>query len=363
MISNKSKLISACLALLLCIFTSIAAYAGPRFNFAYRITGEIDLKPVQAFDDGAQTFLLMKGSVVPAVFVDAEGKSLMLQVKQRGQYLVIPAIATGITVKFGRLSAKVTYTSTDRPRTVIADDALMRQFSFDVETSAGALDSRSTSNPPTYGATKPLIGDSDVGGFIDRDSLIPFAKGKSTLSKEASIKVMRALTSEESGHAAKVVVTGRDDQVNVEGLGDARAIAIRDFMIAAGVPLDRIVMKHGAARDSDTKIVNSDLVMTWKAKPVSGPKATTSAETILISKWSVKAADGDVKNMLQRWADDAGWRLVWQNAPEIKITGDAELSRDGFVSAADYVLVQSRSRGYRIKAKAFNNKVLVVSGD
>ena len=44
----------------------------------------------------------------------------------------------------------------------------------------------------------------------------------------------------------------------------------------------------------------------------------------------------------------------------LKATGDADLVRNGFVSAADYLLAQARSVGYRIKGRAYNNKVLVV---
>jgi hypothetical protein len=66
--------------------------------------------------------------------------------------------------------------------------------------------------------------------------------------------------------------------------------------------------------------------------------------------------------MLGRWANTAGWKVVWRNAPEIRITGDSELSKVDFLQAADIVISQSKSAGYRIQARAFSNQVLLVEG-
>jgi hypothetical protein len=82
-----------------------------------------------------------------------------------------------------------------------------------------------------------------------------------------------------------------------------------------------------------------------------------------ISSWQMKKSDGDIRSVLQRWADEANWHLIWRNAPLIKVNGDATLMRDGFVSAADYLVSQAQVYGYKIKARAYNNKVLVVAAE
>jgi hypothetical protein len=79
--------------------------------------------------------------------------------------------------------------------------------------------------------------------------------------------------------------------------------------------------------------------------------------------WAVRKVDGTLDKMLARWAKEAGWTLVWQNGPAVAITGDASLSRPDYIQAADYALEQARGAGYRLRATAYSNQVLVVTSE
>jgi hypothetical protein len=78
------------------------------------------------------------------------------------------------------------------------------------------------------------------------------------------------------------------------------------------------------------------------------------------ASWLVLQSDRNVANMLTRWGKDAGWRVLWDGAPEILITGNTKVERGDFLAAADLVITEARSKGYPLKAKAFSDNVLVI---
>lgn len=372
--TNAPRLLTRALPLLFALVAALAAHAGEAFNFSYRSTGENDLKPVQAFDDGERTFLQMKGAVIPVVLASVDGKMTMLQVKNNGQYLVVPAITNQLTLQFANLSAKVTYTGAGRNRTALAKDAVFREDLTAADPSPGAMSSRIKFAATVYGSAKPLIGDPFPDEFIDRDALIPFAKGKADLSKIAAAKLVLALAG--SGTVFKVVITGRDDQIYLEGLARARAIAMRDRIIAAGVPLERIVLKEGLARDNESNVITSDVVVTWRsvddrvarraiavsvapvAPATSMPPAPAPTKPSA-GKWLMTKNDQNISTVLSKWAASEGWSLIWKSSQDIPVTGDATLIADTFMDAVNVVVAQANKIGYPLAVEV-NNKVLTI---
>lgn len=77
--------------------------------------------------------------------------------------------------------------------------------------------------------------------------------------------------------------------------------------------------------------------------------------------WEMRKADGSLDRMLTRWANEAGWTLVWRDAPAIAVTGDMQLPASDFLAAADLVVRRAQEVGYRIHAAAYSNQTLVVS--
>ena len=343
-----------CLLMLLFGLAATAIHASEAFNFAYRSSGESDLKPLQVFDDGHSTYLQMKGSLVPAVLVNDDGKQVMLQVKRSGQYLIVQALAPEMTLQFANLKARVVYTGVGRQKAVLGNDAVQTVQAAVAEVTAGALSKLPIAAPTAYGPVRPTLGDQPSDSFIDRDALVGFPKGSSTLSKEAAARIVQALAG--SGTVAKLTITGRDDQFYVEGLARARGIAIRDRAIAAGVPLENIVVREGVARDGEAKVITSDVVVTWRtAKP---------KEEVLVSgkssdKWNMEFEDKVISTTLSKWASSQGWSLIWKAGQDIAITGNATLVAPTMLEAVKVVVAQANKIGYPLTMET-HNKVLTI---
>jgi outer membrane protein OmpA-like peptidoglycan-associated protein len=244
---------------------------------------------------------------------------------------------------------------------------------------------------------------------VSQDYSIPFAVGKSTMGPLAS-KLMRSLASSMQS-ASKIEVIGRDDMTFREGLAESRAASIADALTAIGIPRSRIVVKTSAevlpgtskgvvvgasitARTSslpkqsevvaaqrpsvsghfDTIIAqlrSGQLSPSQAAEALEGSRtshqvhqASSASGVVRVSgPWTVRKMDGSVENMLKRWGQGAGWRVVSRGAPHIEIHGDAEVDRRDFLQAADYAITQAKQAGYRIKATAYSNNVLVLTGE
>lgn len=243
-----------------------------------------------------------------------------------------------------------------------------------------------------------------------RESNIQFVIGTTKLGPKG-LEALKTITSGYTPNAQYEII-GRYDSNYKEGVAEARARAIAERLVAAGIPKQFIkastteslipVPQNGVTtgatvivRDAAGAVPTQAFVDTaqlqeaglnaivaqLRSGKLSPAKAATQVEQIRqstvghyaqpiagfqeaqISKWQMRAADVSVQGVLQRWARDAGWQLIWKNGPDIRVTADAELIRDGFVSAADYLVSQARGYGHRIRANAYNNKVLVVTAE
>jgi hypothetical protein len=79
--------------------------------------------------------------------------------------------------------------------------------------------------------------------------------------------------------------------------------------------------------------------------------------------WTMLKADESIQRMLERWGKDAGWRVVWEGAPQVPIVGDARVDRPDFLQAAEFVVKQAKAAGYHLKATAYSNQVLQILGE
>ncbi len=78
-------------------------------------------------------------------------------------------------------------------------------------------------------------------------------------------------------------------------------------------------------------------------------------------KWSMRADDKSLEQMLNRWGREANWSVVWNARESVPIAGDALIVQPTFLAAADVVLAQVASAGYRFKTVAYANNTLVIS--
>lgn len=393
------------------------------YDFSYQSTGDQRVRPAQVFDDGRSTYFQFRaGEPVPAIFaVTQQGPSLLVP-EPEGPYIRVPAVASGYVLRLGYGLGKVAYTGGGRsmPAVDLAPETVRQPSSAAVERLIAAnaqiqgLPPEMTQPAPRVALevnsyATPIKGDRTVWTgpeVVSQDYSIPFAVGKSKIGPSA-FKMLRSLAGSMQG-ATKIEVTGRDDMTYREGMAEARAVAIADALAAAGIPRSRIVIKTsaqvvqggskgvvvGASITTRTvpapkqpeavaaprpagnghvdaivaQLRSGQLSPSQAAAALDGARASSPSMGALVGArsvgpWAVRKTDGTVENMLKRWGQDAGWRVLSKGAPNIEIHGDAEVDRREFLHAADYAITQAKQAGYRIKATAYSNNVLVLTGE
>lgn len=353
-----------------------------RFSFDYAISGDPRSKPLQVFDDGQKTYLQFRnGEPIPAL-VDASGERLFVPALE-GPYVVLQGVPRDIVAQMGLARARITHSSvrsnapqhapTGRSVPARALPEGVQVASLAPVAMGSALSA--VGGPPAApngwrdnSYATPRRGDQIEwgGGGSPRqiEEAVFFARGEARLLPEAAATIMRLARRIEP--SAQVTVVGRDDNSYKEGLGEARARVLMNALVTAGVSRSQIVTKIGVEQPgSETKKGKNVFVpsqVRWtEAAPI--PPRAVAPEPDGVRAWDVRHADGTVDKMLERWAADARWKLVWRDGPAIPVTGDAQVHRPNFLEAATYVIAESRRAGYRIKATAYSNKTIVVESE
>ena len=410
-----------------CLFVTTVQGSAPdrlgAYDFSYQSAGDLRVRPAQVFDDGRSTYFQFRaGEPVPAIFaVTPNGPSLLVP-EAEGPYIRVAAVASGYVLRLGYGLGRVAYTGGGRtmPVSDLSQAVPNQQASAAAErliaASAQIQGLPSEMMQPAHRVAleinsyaTPIKGDRTVWTGpeeVAQDYSIPFVLGRSKLGPTA-VKILRSLGGTMHG-ATNIEVTAHDDQTYREGLAEARANAIADALTGAGIPRSRIIIKTSAqvVEGSSKGVVIGASI---KARTVPAPKqpeavaaprlassdpfeaivlqlrsgqltpsqaaaaldgvrtATTSIVAPTLSRgvgpWAVRKADGTFENMLKRWGQDSGWRVLSKGAPSIEIHGDAEVDRREFLQAADYAITQAKQAGYRIKATAYSNNVLVLTGE
>lgn len=250
-----------------------------------------------------------------------------------------------------------------------------------------------------------------------------FKAGSAALTAEARKALIAAAKAAPSG--ARVTVIGRDDDTFKEGLDRARANVMREVLVRAGLSSERVTVRQGVAdkqsgqqwastvviesgaeevaasagsvrrssavvdnlqalvRAGVLRLEQAELIARGHGMAMGGaagqsaapataglPQSVAAAPDLhrtgapaapLTKAWEMRKADGSLDRMLTRWASEAGWTLVWRDAPAIAVTGDMQLPASDFLAAADLVVRRAHEVGYRIHAAAYSNQTLVVS--
>jgi outer membrane protein OmpA-like peptidoglycan-associated protein len=350
------------------------------YNFSYRAAGDAELRPVQIFDDGRQTYFQWRAtSADPAILAELPEGPRLISLARQGPYLVAPLLANAWQVRFGQLQARVTYAGAARTGASIyrpTDPVSIPQ--------AGAQLSKTYVAPlAIHGAATPIAGDADEVSFAERDAQIGFAEGRTSLSRDAQRIVLSALG--EKSAIVKVVIVGRGDASAPDGLSRARAMAIRDEVVSAGVALDKVVIREAPAFEPVRGSRRSDLSVTWiRARTVGvrglpGPGSVQPPEEVIVETGKVvpvppAAAQGQLppvyhlkKNelihlALQEWAQRAGWEFVWQHPGTWKAMGDTSFDgRTDVTQAVSEVVRILRAEGKPVRLRiSEGNRVMEV---
>jgi hypothetical protein len=84
--------------------------AAVRYDFAWRLTGDRQVAPLQVFDDGTRTWLQFRaGQAVPAIFAGTEGGEIAVTYTQRNPYVVLDGKWPTLFMRGGSLQARADY--------------------------------------------------------------------------------------------------------------------------------------------------------------------------------------------------------------------------------------------------------------
>lgn len=105
------------------------AAAAVSYDFAYRLSGDRRVAPVQVFDDGDTTWLQFPpGQTLPAIFVAGEGGGAgdsLAGYTQQGPYLVLAGTARTLVMRIGEISARAEYVGNAPRKGLRATDTLL----------------------------------------------------------------------------------------------------------------------------------------------------------------------------------------------------------------------------------------------
>jgi hypothetical protein len=395
-----------------------------RFSFDYAIQGDLRARPLQVFDDGQRTYLQYRASDDIPAFISARTSELLIPRKE-GPYTVINGTPKDFVAQLGASSARITHSSAlstapqyqqrgQQPSATPVERLTLASLAPTAGSSGFAQTYVKRNDWTDNSYSQPARGDHVTwsSAEVEQSKTVMFERGSGKLDKENERR-LKQLASTLTG-SQRIVISAADDTHPADVGGTERARIIRNILVAAGASPQSISIKVGFLFDdqlqntgkkllnpttitwsesapvrapvsasagrmngeSDSSIVEalragrispSEAVQRLKGAPPArtAPAPVLAASQVPITAWAVRKSDQNIENMLGRWGKDAGWRVIWKGAPTVEITADAErpLSRPDFLQAADYVVTQARSVGYQIKATAYSNQVLVITGE
>lgn len=358
------------------------------YDFSYQLTGDARARPVHVFDDGKDTFFQFRtGEPVPAIFLEGAAGAQLLVPQTEGPYVKVAALSDGFALRLGFGVAKVAYIGGVRRNPSVTSPAVPSPLEPNRRPEAAPSSIRLPAAQTVAGLPRempvptrprialeegsyatPLKGDA-VGWMMQtepwREHPVAFGKDSALLTPTAQ-KLARSVVAAATP-GARFEVIGHDDAGHKESLAEARSKA----MVAAGAVPASIHQTTTAEVKEAGKGLSHGVTLRLldpgaqrrtslqPGKDRSQPALPARARSTPV--WAVRKSDATVERMLERWARDAGWTLVWQGGPTVAITGDATLSRPDYLQAADYVVNQVRAAGHRLQATAYSNQTLVIT--
>lgn len=347
-----------------------------RYDFSYDAYGA--KAPRQVFDDGVATYFQFVQGDLPVLFRVAETgvpTRVDLIPQPNGVYRV-EGIAGEYVLRYGSTNVRVVYRgAAGRFGTVDAASAhaVVAAESGRAEPvrSIGQARADAVALHRNSYAT-PLKGDRvewAVGGVQTTEASFEFEEGRSELSKEVARRVTQLASLFRAGGAFHIV--GREDDGLVEGVGAARGLALRNRLIAGGVPAHAISVSVGAPRSVKRGRWASDVTLTTPSPPaaispangeqrqassptspagthelhrgVDGSRAPTAS-----SKYSIEMIDGSLSGTLRRWGAGEGYTKVeWSPPADPAITAAIAVSDATNLAEASQALAAGlRAKGY-----------------
>ena len=334
-----------CGALLLLVGGNALSLPGKRFvgqyDFGYAIRGDKPARPAQVFDDGSGKvyFEARPNQAMPAVFA---GKDLALLVMQpEGQYFTARTGASEFTLVLGGARAVVR-----RGDSALGDDAVLLQDD-------GGRLLATAENGLTIGVDYGASAQAQAFGNASHEQPVVFAPGSATLKPEV-LDALSALVVR-IGRGTPITPVGRNDAGRHDALATLRAQALRNALLARGVPARDIRMSD----DDDAAPAEArPRASTLRWNSVVQRRDLAAARQDAPAPFDITLADRDIAVSLRRWARASGYDVVWDVGWVAPINGAMRVDAPSFPDAVRQVVAGLRAQGYPVQAQAVADHVV-----
>ena len=337
--------ISPCLLRAAC-FIALAGVAGNalslpgrrmfgHYDFGYALRGDRVARPAQVFDDGAGKvyFETRPGQAMPAVFVGKE--PVLLVTTAEGQYFTARTGESEFTLVLGGSRA-----------TVRRGDAALGAEALPVsENEGGRLLASADPGLPAgvdLGEPGPADGNDSAVSVLHEQPIV-FGVGSAVLRPE----VLDALTAlvVRVGVETPMRAVGRNDAGHADTLAQRRAEALRNALLARGVPARGIEIAVGDPRAPEGTGRSHASSLQWHSR-VAG------------AAFDIRVADHDIATALRRWARASRYEVVWDLPWSAPVIGGMRVDALTFVDAVTQVVAGLRAQGYPVQAQASSDRVV-----
>jgi len=332
-----------CAALLLAVGGNALSLPGKRFvgqyDFGYAIRGDKLARPAQVFDDGNGKvyFEARPNQAMPAVFAGKDPTLLVLQ--PEGQYFTARTPASEFTLVLGGARAIVR-----------RGDALLGVETVSARDDASRL--LASAQPGlAAGIDYELLSQGHSVVSETHEQPVVFPHGSATLRPEV-LDALSALVVR-MGRQASVTAIGRNDTGEHDALATLRAEALRNALLARGIPANNIRLADDDTSDGGAHAHASAL--RWVMSRDGADPASASAS---LPPFDITLADRDIAVSLRRWAHARGYDIVWDVDWVAPINGALRVEAPSFLEAVNQVVEGLRAQGYPVQARLDANHVV-----
>ena len=334
-----------CGALLLALGGNALSLPGKRFvgqyDFGYAIRGDKPARLAQVFDDGSGKvyFEARPNQPMPAVFAGKDPTLLVLQ--PEGQYFTAKTSASEFTLVLGGARAVV------RRGEAVLGEEIVAPPREDPSRLLASADSGLTAGID-YGLSPPQ---SSLRSAAHEQPVV-FAAGSATLRPEV-LDALSALVAR-IGRDTAITAVGRNDAGGHDALAIRRAQALRNALLARGIPANNIRLSDSDEAQGAGRVHASSLQWVSQMAGRESPAPNVDAR----ETFDITPADRDIAVSLRRWAHASGYDVVWDVGWVAPVNGAMRIDAPSFLDAVKQVVAGLRAQGYPVQAQAYADRVV-----
>jgi len=276
------------------------------FDFAWQLSGDPEVAPLQVFDDGRRMWLqFVPGQAVPAIFASTSQGDRLLGYRREDPYVVLDQVWPHLVLRGGRQSSRV---------------------------------DRANAAPDPSGALAGVVSEADAGKMAE-----PLGVGESSSAVAATRAVHAEFDDAVTPVAAAPLPAEAASAFSMASSGGGQgAVSASSQAPSVAVPVS------AGTRASPSVAGSPDTIM-----------ATPDVPPVL-AQFDVSPQDKNMRLALSRWANMAGWTFEaehWSVDADIPIAGSAQFRSD-FKQAVQALMASTEMADRPLQPCFYSNKVL-----